>query len=129
MATIKLGNTTLAGFAFGGKTQIVTPTEIKKIVRTPQITQAASIPNRIIPTFVAPPTTTTTTTTSTTSTTSTSTTTTTQLQTNWLLLNSIWNDSGVWDDTQSWSDGTSNWLLSTGNWDDNGFWDDTQIWN
>ena len=117
MATIKLGNTTLAGFAFGGKSEVVTPTQIEKIVRTPQVTQAASRVNRIIPIQKLPTPTTTTSTT------------TTQQQIGWLLLNSIWSDNGVWADTQSWSDGTSQWLLSTGNWDDNGVWDDTQIWN
>lgn len=118
MATIKLGNITLSGFAFGGKSEVITPTQIEKVVRAPQVTQAVSRVNRIIPIQKLP-----------TPIRTTTTTTTVQQQIDWLLLNNIWNDNGVWDDTQSWSDGTSQWLLSTGNWNDNGVWDDTQIWN
>jgi hypothetical protein len=93
MATLKLGNTTLAGFSFGGKTEVVTPKKIANIIRAPRVTQQASLAARIIPTYTP------------------------SVNsgiggiggnggelTEWLLRDSVWNDNGVWDDTQNWTE-------------------------
>lgn len=90
MATLKLGNTTLAGFSFGGKTEVVTPKKIANIIRAPRVTQQASLAARIIPTYTP------------------------SVnsgiggnvgnESQWLLANGVWNDNGVWDDTQNWTE-------------------------
>ena len=85
MATLKLGNSSLAGFAFGGKTEVITPKKIKKAIRAPKVTQAAALQAK--GQQVSPP-----------------------IMggggdlpgTNWLLTNGVWNDNGVWDDTRNW---------------------------
>ena len=84
MATLKLGNTTLAGFSFGGKTEVVTPKKIANIIRAPRVTQQASLAARIIPTYTPPSN--------------------VGNESQWLLANSVWNDNGVWDDTQNWTE-------------------------
>jgi hypothetical protein len=83
MATIKLGNTTLAGFSFGGKTNVVPMSRTKTILRAPKVTQAAA---------------------------------------NELRGNTDGNQLG------GNVGGDSQWLLASGYWDDNGVWDDTQNW-
>lgn len=84
MATLKLGNTTLAGFSFGGKTEVVTPKKIANIIRAPRVTQQASLAARIIPIYTPPNN--------------------VGNESQWLLANSVWNDNGVWDDTQNWTE-------------------------
>jgi hypothetical protein len=84
MATLKLGNTTLAGFSFGGKTEVVTPKKIANIIRAPRVTQQASLSARIIPTYTPPSN--------------------VGNESQWLLANGVWNDNGVWDDTQNWTE-------------------------
>ena len=89
MATIKLGNTTLVGFSFGGNTTIVTPKRISTTIRAPKVTQAVALslkgnntpsePNYPISGGGGD-------------------------LTNWLLANGVWSDNGVWDDTQTWND-------------------------
>jgi len=87
MATLKLGSTSLAGFAFGGETEVITPTKAKNALRAPKITQAAALELRgqSSPPLIGggggdlP-------------------------GTNWLLTNGVWNDNGVWDDTQNWTE-------------------------
>ena len=85
MATIKLGNTTLAGFSFGGKTNVVPMSRTKTILRAPKVTQAAADELRgntddgLIGGNAGGDST-------------------------WLLANSVWDDNGVWDDTQTWND-------------------------
>ena len=86
MATIKLGNITLAGFSFGGKTNVIPTSRTKTILRAPKVTQAAAEElrgnvgddNQLGGNVGGDST--------------------------WLLANSIWNDNGVWDDTQTWND-------------------------
>lgn len=90
MATLKLGNTTLAGFSFGGKTEVITPKKIANIIRAPRVTQQASLSARIIPTYRPSAN--------------------NNLGNNggelteWLLRGGVWNDNGVWDDTQNWTE-------------------------
>ena len=101
MASIKIGGISLAGFAFGGNSGVVTPKKIETAIRTPQVTQEVALvlkEEKRLALIGA------TTTTSTTTILPTTTTTTTQQQSQWLLLNNIWNDNGVWDDAQNWTE-------------------------
>ena len=77
MATIKLGNITLAGFSFGGKTNVIPTSRTKTILRAPKVTQAVSEGTDLGGNAGGD---------------------------TWLLANQVWDDNGVWDDTQYWSE-------------------------
>lgn len=82
MATIKIGNITLAGFSFGGKTNVIPTSRAKTILRAPKVTQAVSQGSGgdgLIGGNAGGGST-------------------------WLLANQVWDDNGVWDDSQNWND-------------------------
>ncbi len=82
MATIKLGNITLAGFSFGGKTNVIPTSRTKTILRAPKVTQAVSEGTDLGGNNLGG----------------------NAGGDTWLLANQVWDDNGVWDDSQNWND-------------------------
>lgn len=56
-----------------------------------------------------------------------------EANTQWVVRDGLWDDSGAWDDTEFWKDGPDDnpanvWIMASGAWNDAGIWNDNAQW-